>query len=521
MNCSILPLMQTLLVSLMSLDIYLCFFSCSLPSIPAPSPNNSPPPSPTPPSPVPASVPTGPSVPLPSGSQKYADVLALHWQFSEAQRSGPTPSWNSVPWRSDSHLDDVVVGGWYDAGDFLKLNFPLSSTVGLLAFGISEFADGYNSAGQMQTALNNVHIAADYLLRCHDTVNQVYIGQIGDPNIDHQYWGRPEQEKTKRPGYKYTPGMGASDLYGNVAGALAAFSTVYRTTNSSWADTALASALELYSWGQNNPGRYSDYYKKQTYSIYPSSQYLDKMAWAAGWLYVATGNTSYLYDAQSYWNQAGSGNVDVYPGWDSMWAPHALHMYSLIQQGVNVPGSNDYVNYIEKVFLRAWLVADGYQQIVSTPMGLIYPSWNEWANLQFATTVSSLVAVHAKYTNDSNARAADLAYVQSQIDYCLGNGPRSFTVGYGSNSPQQPQHAAASCPDMPARCDWNAFSNPGPNPQTIYGGLVGGPMGQRKDAKNPDYTYYDKRSDYISNEVANDYNAGFAGALAALLQLLN
>jgi hypothetical protein len=52
-------------------------------------------------------------------------------------------------------------------------------------------------------------------------------------------------------------------------------------------------------------------------------------------------------------------------------------------------------------------------------------------------------------------------------------------------------------------CTWDYFNNPGPNPQTLYGALVGGP-GSSDD-------YVDARNDYIKNEVATDYNAGFTG----------
>ena len=43
---------------------------------------------------------------------------------------------------------------------------------------------------------------------------------------------------------------------------------------------------------------------------------------------------------------------------------------------------------------------------------------------------------------------------------------------------------------------------------TLYGALVGGP--DQWD------NYNDDRNDYVANEVACDYNAGFQSALAAL-----
>ena len=47
----------------------------------------------------------------------------------------------------------------------------------------------------------------------------------------------------------------------------------------------------------------------------------------------------------------------------------------------------------------------------------------------------------------------------------------------------------------------------GPNPNILYGALVGGP-------KNINDEYTDVRSDYKANEVAVDYNAGFQSATA-------
>ena len=46
--------------------------------------------------------------------------------------------------------------------------------------------------------------------------------------------------------------------------------------------------------------------------------------------------------------------------------------------------------------------------------------------------------------------------------------------------------------------------------QILYGALVGGP--------NQNDQYTDDRNDYIANEVACDYNAGWQGTLAALIQ---
>ena len=68
----------------------------------------------------------------------------------------------------------------------------------------------------------------------------------------------------------------------------------------------------------------------------------------------------------------------------------------------------------------------------------------------------------------------------------------------------------SSCPNRPSVCDWNSYNSPNANPQLLIGALVGGP--------DQNDNYADLRSDYIKNEVATDYNAGFQSVVAGVLQ---
>ena len=71
---------------------------------------------------------------------------------------------------------------------------------------------------------------------------------------------------------------------------------------------------------------------------------------------------------------------------------------------------------------------------------------------------------------------------------------------------------SSSCPvDKTKQCGWNDYNSPKANPSTLWGALVGGP------GSNDDYV--DDRGDYIKNEVACDYNAGFQSAVAGLRTL--
>ena len=61
-------------------------------------------------------------------------------------------------------------------------------------------------------------------------------------------------------------------------------------------------------------------------------------------------------------------------------------------------------------------------------------------------------------------------------------------------------------------CNWDDFYTGDDNDSELVGALVGGP--DQHDQ------YNDARDDYVSNEVATDYNAGFQTALAGTLSFL-
>ena len=64
-----------------------------------------------------------------------------------------------------------------------------------------------------------------------------------------------------------------------------------------------------------------------------------------------------------------------------------------------------------------------------------------------------------------------------QTRYILGDAGYSSVTGFGHDAPTHVQSEAASCPQPPIQC--NAVSaelSPNPNPNTMYGALVEGPI---------------------------------------------
>ena len=57
----------------------------------------------------------------------------------------------------------------------------------------------------------------------------------------------------------------------------------------------------------------------------------------------------------------------------------------------------------------------------------------------------------------------------------IGDGGRSYVVGFGENPPTRPYHRASSCPNLPAPCGWKNKQANVSNPQELTGAVVSGP----------------------------------------------
>lgn len=154
-------------------------------------------------------------------------------------------------------------------------------------------------------------------------------------------------------------------------------------------------------------------------------------------------------------------------------------------------------------FITSWLPG---HELHYTPKGLAWR--DQWGPNRYSANTAFLALVAADQGVKSSAFRE---FAKKQIHYMLGDSGRSFVVGFGTNPPVRPHHRSSSCPLSPVPCNWDDFNSPSPNPQTLYGALVGGP------GKSDEYS--DDRKDFVKNEVATDYNAGFQSAVAGLKHL--
>nr|AGP76409.1 endo-beta-1,4-glucanase 2 [Hospitalitermes bicolor] len=427
----------------------------------------------------------------------YTEVLRDSLLFYQAQRSGRLPGDQKVTWRKDSALNDQgqqgqdLTGGYFDAGDYVKFGFPMAYTATVLAWGLNDYAAGYSSAGALDDGRKAVKWATDYFIKAHTSQLEFY-GQVGQGDVDHAYWGRPEDMTMARPAYKIDTSRPGSDLAGETAAALAAASIVFNFVDGTYSNALLTHARQLFDFANNYRGKYSDSITGAR-NLYASADYRDELVWAAAWLYRATNDSSYLKTAESLYNEFGLQSWFGGLNWDSKVSGVQVLLAKLTNKQEYKDNIQSYVNYLI------------YNQ-QKTPKGLL--DIDMWGTLRHAANAAFIMLEAADLGLSASSYRQ---FAQTQIDYILGDAGRSFVCGFGSNPPTRPHHRSSSCPPAPATCDWNTLNSPDPNYNVLSGALVGGP--------DQNDNYVDDRSDYVHNEVATDYNAGFQSALVALVAL--
>lgn len=444
----------------------------------------------------------------------YGEVLQKSMYFYEAQRSGKLPATNRVPWRGDTALNDGadagldLTGGWFDAGDHVKFNFPMAASVTLLAWGAIEYGQAYEETGQMDELLGNLKWVTDYFIKSHPEPNVLY-GQVGDGGLDHAYWGPAETMTMARPAFRIDATHPGSDLAGETAAALAASSILFKTDNPAYAATLLTHARQLFTFADTYRGKYSDSIKGAQGYYTSFSGYHDELAWAAIWLYQATGEAAYLAyaeNATANWAKENYGNS---PYWEYKWglAWDDKH-YAAQVLLAKLTGKAVYKQNAERS-LDYWTtgIAETGERIHYTPGGL---AWlDQWGALRYAANASFLAFVYSDWLMPSNAAKATTYrnFAERQINYALGDNPanRSYVIGFGNNPPINPHHRNAHGSVI------GSIGSPVNNQHILYGALVGGP--------GSDDSYTDDRNNYTNNEVATDYNSGFSGALAKMILL--
>ncbi|WP_317618939.1 glycoside hydrolase family 9 protein [Cellulomonas palmilytica] len=437
----------------------------------------------------------------------YAEALQKSMFFYQAQASGDLPANYPVSWRGDSGLQDGsdvgvdLTGGWYDAGDHVKFGFPMAFTTTMLAWGAVESPGGYTKSGQLDELKGNLKWVNDYFIKAHTKPNELYV-QVGGGEADHKWWGPAEVMTMARPAYKITASCPGSDAAAETAAAMASSSLVFADSDPSYAATLVTHAKQLYSFADTYRGAYSDCVKDAQAYYKSWSGYQDELVWGAYWLYKATGDATYLAKAEAEYDKLGTENQSTTKSfkWTVAWDNKQFATYALLAMET---GKQKYVDDANR-WLDYWTVGAEGQKIAYSPGGMAV--LDSWGALRYAANTSFVALVYSDWITDSTRKARYQDFGVKQINYALGDNPRksSYVVGFGANPPTAPHHRTA-------HGSWlDSITTPAASRHVLYGALVGGPSAAN-DA------YKDDRQDYVANEVATDYNAGFTSALAYLV----
>jgi endoglucanase len=178
------------------------------------------------------------------------------------------------------------------------------------------------------------------------------------------------------------------------------------------------------------------------------------------------------------------------------WAPNFSQAADFCRHSLYVAGAGEAVSE----FWR--LDVENYASRVSDTeftAGMVF--FDDWGSLRYAAGAAFSASLYYEVTGDVAAR--DLAI--GQLNYIMGDNPygRSFVVGFGNNPPVQPHHRNAQGTNDIEQL---------PFVHTLSGAIVGGPSNTGVGVTAPGYA--DDVNDYVSNEVALDYNAGLVGLAA-------
>jgi hypothetical protein len=513
--------------------------------------------------------------------------------FFHVNKSGPGVTNSYIQWRGDSHLEDGHIkliagdpngvnmsaeyieqyrdvldpdgngevdmsGGFYDAGDFLKIGITTNFMAHSLGWSMWEFPETYHDTGLHAEALGLLRWYADYAMKNTYIENPdepdpwkwnviAYGHQVGAASDHECGWMPPELRSTSfcpRMGFFVTHENPAADVTAGAAAALALAAWHHANVDPEYAVKALHHAIALYEFAKQYPAtKWS-----VDGGLYESEDGYDDLAWAAIWLHevlpregqansdprtaaYAAHRADYLDDLVTpgaSWLERFRGQgpqISCIEQGGNCWAEGWTYVWNSLRSGVfvklaeilsrsgNVHGVlAEGMQNIARDDSLAWVVGPhtegGFAKKVDVSWGSgRYNSGGQFVALAYARVfpddvVPASTAYDAAGISGQNTAEVLRSWAKGQSEYLLGDNPlgQSYMMGYGEDYAAYAHHAATHA------SIYGLCNNPEESKHIAYGALVSGP--------NSGDSHSDDRCDYGANEITIDYNGAFIGALA-------
>jgi len=386
-----------------------------------------------------------------------------------------------------------AMGGWWDAGDYLKFVQTHSYLMAMMLVGIRDFPNQMGAAGVTQNGLHftdEAKFGLDWLQNMWDDTNRILYYQvaIGNGNgktiSDHDIWRLPQVDDTyngcsslyryicHRPVFVNPAAVNSSGqiqagalISPNLAGRLAADFALcyheYQTSNTAYANQCLSSAEHIFDLANTAPS--GSLVTVAPFSFYPETEWRDDLELGATELYFAVQGCGSscpinLHPASYYLQQAATWANAYITGPND--AADTLNLYDLsglahfeLYRALALAG-----NPSGLATTQAALLGDLQKQLnkaiaqsATNPFGFGFP----WATYDTTSHGGGLAVMAAEYTylngpalNNSTSPAA---YASRQLANILGANAWgvSLIVNNGSTFPLCMQHQVTNLVPMP------------------------------------------------------------------------
>lgn len=453
----------------------------------------------------------------------YAEALQKSMFFYEVQQAGVLPEWNQVTWRADSMENDVVPGGWFDAGDHLKFTLTNAYTAMIIGLGLYEYEDAVKDAGLYDLYLRNFKWGLDYVSACD--LGDSVVGTIGDGAFDHVWWGSAEVYMRKfllKGGTDPRPydTMNCTTVVADMASALTVGYLILKDDEPELAEKYLKQAKDLFERADATRSNDGQGVQKTYYNIEQSGtddDYVDELMLAANFLYMATGEQKYLDLCESDYIPAfplENQSTDRKFTWGLCWDDVSQLAALLYAQNT---GKEEWVQHVRN-HLDYWTTGCKGKQVAYTPDGHAWLfNWGSMRHMANTVMIAKL-ACDTILKDDAEACKKYDTWSKEQFDYAFGDNDlgMSYVIGMGEKNAVNVHHRTTSGIHDD---HWNELGTEGGSTggeewqteyaHVLYGALEGGPA--------QDGSFKDENAAYEHTEVAIDYNAGFTAALCAFI----
>ncbi len=319
-----------------------------------------------------------------------------------------------------------VTGGWHDAGDYGRYIVAAAKAVADVLYAYQADPDAYSdnigipeSGNGTPDVLDEVRYELEWMLKMQDSAD----GGVYHKVSCDTFPGYVMPEKETKPLIVMPKSTTAT---ADFAASMAMAYEFYKDIDSAFADKCLAAAKKAYEWAKANPSVTYTNPADVVTGEYGDKNPKDELYWAAAQMYRATGEESYLADADAIstklrrgldWSTVGDyGNIAL-----------------LTMKGIDKE-SIAYGNAKSVVLSQA----DDFAEIsAEQAYGVATESYHWGSNMTIANY--GIILAQA-YDITGEQKYIDAA--QAQLNYLLGTNPLGtcFVTGYGTATPVAPHH---------------------------------------------------------------------------------